>query len=191
MGSSNGRPVARTLPGLPRPASKLARLLANGFDDRGRLLCVPRSLFAGRGPLAPASGRPGGEPIDSTRPVGSPSASISRGSLRGPRERPRDPPVSPIPAAPRHRRRQHGALPRSPNASRRSNAPHAVARLPASARLAGPAKRALRSAPNRPVPPEIWNRRKQGFTIPFDRWLRSGRLDLPLPTHPAFDPVGL
>lgn len=63
----------------------------------------------------------------------------------------------------------------------------AVARIPAEQRLAGPAKRALREAPIRPVPPEIWNRKKQGFTIPFDRWIRSGRLDLPLPTHPALD----
>ncbi|MBY0399654.1 asparagine synthase (glutamine-hydrolyzing) [Myxococcota bacterium] len=63
----------------------------------------------------------------------------------------------------------------------------AVARIPAEHRLARPAKRALREAPTRPVPPEIWNRKKQGFTIPFDRWIRSGRLDLPLPTHPALN----
>lgn len=66
-----------------------------------------------------------------------------------------------------------------------------VARVPAAQRLAGPAKRALRTAPIRPVPPEIWNRRKQGFTIPFEGWLRSHRLELPLPSHPAFDSRGV
>jgi len=63
-----------------------------------------------------------------------------------------------------------------------------VATVSACRRLSGPAKRALRTAPNRPVPREIWNRKKQGFTIPFEKWLRSRSLELPLPTHPAFNP---
>lgn len=67
----------------------------------------------------------------------------------------------------------------------------AVARVPTQYRHAGRAKRALRQAPQKPVPPEIWDRKKQGFTIPFDLWMRSGRLDLPLPTHPFLDPHGV
>jgi asparagine synthase (glutamine-hydrolysing) len=52
----------------------------------------------------------------------------------------------------------------------------AVARIPAALRHAGPAKRALREAPRPPVPDALWRRPKQGFALPFDGWLRSGRL---------------
>jgi asparagine synthase (glutamine-hydrolysing) len=63
-----------------------------------------------------------------------------------------------------------------------------LARIPAGQRQAGPAKRMLRDAPRPPVPPALWDRPKQGFTLPIDSWLRSGALDLPLPSHPALDP---
>jgi hypothetical protein len=42
----------------------------------------------------------------------------------------------------------------------------------------------LREAPRPPVPPELWQRRKQGFTLPFERWLRGGGIALRLPEHP-------
>jgi asparagine synthase (glutamine-hydrolysing) len=60
----------------------------------------------------------------------------------------------------------------------------AAARIPALLRRAGPAKRALREAPRPPVPPELWRRRKQGFTLPFEHWLRSGGIPVRLPEHP-------
>ena len=67
----------------------------------------------------------------------------------------------------------------------------AVARVPAEARFAGRAKRALRNAPAHPLPASLWNRKKKGFTLPFDQWIRSGKLDLTLPDHPAFDQKAL
>ena len=59
----------------------------------------------------------------------------------------------------------------------------AVARIPAPLRRQGPAKRALRDAVRPPIPDELWNRRKRGFLLPFDAWLREGGLlaDLPVP----------
>jgi asparagine synthase (glutamine-hydrolysing) len=60
----------------------------------------------------------------------------------------------------------------------------AAARVAAGERRAGPAKRHLREAPRPPVPEALWNRRKQGFTLPFDHWLRTGGLPLRLPEHP-------
>jgi asparagine synthase (glutamine-hydrolysing) len=60
----------------------------------------------------------------------------------------------------------------------------AAARVPAALRRAGPAKRALRDAPRPPVPPALWQRRKQGFTLPFERWLRTGAIALEVPEHP-------
>lgn len=56
-------------------------------------------------------------------------------------------------------------------------------RVPAPLRRAGPAKRRLREAPRPPLPETLWNRRKQGFTLPFDHWLRSGGIPLRLPRH--------
>jgi len=52
----------------------------------------------------------------------------------------------------------------------------AVARVPALLRRQGPAKRWLRDAPRPQVPNAIWQRRKQGFTLPFEHWLRSGSI---------------
>ncbi len=67
----------------------------------------------------------------------------------------------------------------------------AAARIPASLRRAGPAKRALRDAPRPPVPAALWQRRKQGFTLPFERWLRTGGIALTLPEHPWLRGAGV
>jgi asparagine synthase (glutamine-hydrolysing) len=63
----------------------------------------------------------------------------------------------------------------------------AAARVPGALRRSGPAKRHLRNAPQPPLPSSLWQRRKQGFTLPFERWLRSGRLPVELPEHPWLD----
>jgi asparagine synthase (glutamine-hydrolysing) len=60
----------------------------------------------------------------------------------------------------------------------------AALHVPAVLRRSGPAKRMLREAPRPAVPEALWRRRKQGFTLPFDTWLRNGavpidRLELP------------
>jgi asparagine synthase (glutamine-hydrolysing) len=60
----------------------------------------------------------------------------------------------------------------------------AACRVPPLERRAGPAKRHLRESPRPPVPEALWRRRKQGFTLPFDHWLRSGSMPLRLPRHP-------
>jgi asparagine synthase (glutamine-hydrolysing) len=59
-----------------------------------------------------------------------------------------------------------------------------AARVPPVLRRAGPAKRALREAPRPPVPAALWQRRKQGFTLPFEAWLRADAVPLELPSHP-------
>jgi asparagine synthase (glutamine-hydrolysing) len=64
----------------------------------------------------------------------------------------------------------------------------AVARVPAGLRRAGPAKRHLREAPRPPLPAALWQRPKQGFTLPFDVWLRSRRVPVELPDHPCLVP---
>ena len=64
----------------------------------------------------------------------------------------------------------------------------AAARVPAALRRAGPAKRHLRNAPTPPVPRALWDRPKQGFTLPFDRWLRTGGIPIRLPEHPWLRP---
>jgi asparagine synthase (glutamine-hydrolysing) len=64
----------------------------------------------------------------------------------------------------------------------------AAARVPTSLRQAGPAKRHLREAPRPPVPPALWQRPKQGFTPPFEHWLRTGGIPIQLPEHPCFEP---
>jgi asparagine synthase (glutamine-hydrolysing) len=61
---------------------------------------------------------------------------------------------------------------------------HAAARVPAALRRAGPAKRHLREAPRPPVPEALWRRRKQGFALPFEAWLRGGGVPIALPEHP-------
>ena len=67
----------------------------------------------------------------------------------------------------------------------------AAVRVPAALRRAGPAKRRLREAPRPPVPAALWQRRKQGFTLPFDRWLRTGGIPLKLPEHAWLRPAAV
>jgi asparagine synthase (glutamine-hydrolysing) len=63
----------------------------------------------------------------------------------------------------------------------------ALACIPPKLRQATPAKRMLREAARPPVPDALWNRQKQGFTLPFEDWLRSGKIGLELPDHPCLD----
>lgn len=67
----------------------------------------------------------------------------------------------------------------------------AVARVPARYRHKGPAKFQLRNSARPPVPDALWARKKQGFTLPFERWLRSGSIDTRLPDHPLLDATGV
>jgi asparagine synthase (glutamine-hydrolysing) len=64
----------------------------------------------------------------------------------------------------------------------------AAARVPARLRRAGPAKLHLRQAPHPPLPPALWQRRKQGFTLPFEHWLRSGGIPRNLPERACLNP---
>jgi asparagine synthase (glutamine-hydrolysing) len=63
--------------------------------------------------------------------------------------------------------------------------------VPPDVRRSGPAKRQLREAPEQPVPEALWNRPKQGFTLPFDHWLKSGGIELRLPKHDLLRPAAL
>lgn len=67
----------------------------------------------------------------------------------------------------------------------------AAARVPTVFRHKGPAKYPLRSSVRPTIPDALWARKKQGFTLPFERWLRSGSLDTRMPEHALFDPAGL
>jgi asparagine synthase (glutamine-hydrolysing) len=67
----------------------------------------------------------------------------------------------------------------------------AAVRVPAVFRHKGPAKFQLRGSVNPPVPDALWARKKQGFALPFDRWMRSGSLDTSLPDHPMLNTKGL
>jgi asparagine synthase (glutamine-hydrolysing) len=174
------------LPGLPRQAGRLSRVLLNGSSTEGAYLAC-RGLFSptevsrlltpdylATTRLDPASRL--AERIDLSR-IGE-SDRVSALEIRHYLQSQllRDTDAASM---------AHSLEVRTPLVDRSLLV--AVARHASACRLAGPAKRALRSAPKKPVPPEIWNRKKQGFTIPFDRWMKSGRLDLPLPNHPAFD----
>jgi asparagine synthase (glutamine-hydrolysing) len=64
----------------------------------------------------------------------------------------------------------------------------AVAAVPGGMRFAGPAKRGLREAVRPPIPEELWNRRKRGFTLPFEDWLREGHLIDEMPELPGLRP---
>jgi asparagine synthase (glutamine-hydrolysing) len=66
-----------------------------------------------------------------------------------------------------------------------------ICRIPASLRHAGPAKRLLRESPRPAVPDALWSRKKQGFTLPFDHWLRSEDIALKLPDHPSMRREGM
>jgi asparagine synthase (glutamine-hydrolysing) len=61
----------------------------------------------------------------------------------------------------------------------------AAVRVPASLRREGPAKRHLRESPRPPLPPALWRRRKQGFMLPFELWLRNRSIPRELPDHPC------
>lgn len=63
-----------------------------------------------------------------------------------------------------------------------------AARVPPALRRAGPAKRLLRDAPRPPVPAALWQRRKQGFTLPFEHWLRHREIPAALPLHSCLRP---
>lgn len=63
----------------------------------------------------------------------------------------------------------------------------ALAALSGEHRTSGPAKRLLRQAGGEMLPDEIWQRRKTGFSLPFERWLRSGAVNLQRPRHPLLD----
>jgi hypothetical protein len=63
--------------------------------------------------------------------------------------------------------------------------------VPAALRHKGPAKFQLRNSARPPVPDALWARTKQGFTLPFDQWLRGGSLDTSLPDHSLFNGKGL
>ena len=67
----------------------------------------------------------------------------------------------------------------------------AACAVPGALRRAGPAKRRLREAPRPPVPEALWKRRKQGFTLPFERWLRDGGIEATLPEHPWLSSAGV
>jgi hypothetical protein len=41
------------------------------------------------------------------------------------------------------------------------------------------------------VPPALWQRRKQGFTLPFERWLQTGGIALEPPEHPWLRAAGV
>lgn len=67
----------------------------------------------------------------------------------------------------------------------------ALFRISAADRTAGPAKSLLRQSPSPPLPADLWNRRKQGFTFPFEAWLRDKKVDLALPRAPWLNPRGV
>ena len=67
----------------------------------------------------------------------------------------------------------------------------AAARVPAVFRHKGPAKFHLRNSVRPPVPDALWARKKRGFILPFERWLRTGSLDTSLPDHPMLDRSGV
>jgi asparagine synthase (glutamine-hydrolysing) len=169
---------------LGRAAAKLSRTLACGGDDAGAYF-AERGLFAPhevRALLAPELG----EAIDACDPLAELRARV-RPDLLPEDERVcalefrqylqfqllRDTDAMAM---------RHSLEVRTPLVDR--DLLRAAARIPASLRRAGPAKRALREAPRPAVPPALWQRRKQGFTLPFERWLRSGGIALTLPEHP-------
>jgi len=175
-------------PRLPRSAGKVARILEQGSTIEG-------AYFAARGLFSPSE----------VRKLIHPDLLLSAGMLDPVKSLSERIDIDAIPRADQvsaleHRQYLQAQLLRDTDAASMAHSLEVrtplvdrtllceVARVPAAHRFAGPAKRALRTAPALPVEPRIWNRRKRGFTLPFDKWLRSGRLELPFPTkHPAFD----
>ena len=60
-------------------------------------------------------------------------------------------------------------------------------RIPPEFRHERPAKRRLRESVDPPVPPVVWDRKKQGFGFPIDEWLSEKSIDLKLPEHSILD----
>jgi asparagine synthase (glutamine-hydrolysing) len=179
-------PAGLALERLPRTrrGSKLARALAFGGDDVGAYY-VERGLFSPREVrelLAPELG----EAVDACDPRRELASRVRLEAL------PPDERVSAL----EFRQylevqllrdtdavsMRHSLEVRTPLVDRELL--RAAACVPPLLRRAGPAKRALREAPRPPVPPALWQRRKQGFTLPFEAWLRSDAVPLGLPQHP-------
>jgi asparagine synthase (glutamine-hydrolysing) len=60
-------------------------------------------------------------------------------------------------------------------------------KVPSQFLQAGPAKSALRNSVQPALPEMYWKRKKRGFTLPFDQWIRDKSLALELPDHPILD----
>ena len=60
-------------------------------------------------------------------------------------------------------------------------------RVPPQFRQAGPAKKALRNSVHPELPELYWKRKKKGFTLPFEEWIRNRDLSLEIPDHPILD----
>ena len=77
-------------------------------------------------------------------------------------------------SAPRFRFHEHGARTRIARAFPRSRTGRSVFRIPGETKLNGSSPKSLLLASlGVALPPEIVNRPKRGFTLPFERWLRG------------------
>ncbi len=178
-------PAARLLELLPgRTATKLALALVHGRDVAG-------AYFADRGLFGPAAVRRLLSPriaevVDACDPAPDLARRIRVSGL------PEDEQVSALELAQYLRMQllrdtdavsmRHSLEVRTPLVDRELLL--AAARVPPRWRFAGPAKRLLREAVRPPLPEALWNRPKQGFTLPFDAWMRSGAISLEPPDHP-------
>jgi asparagine synthase (glutamine-hydrolysing) len=174
--------LARRAPG--RAAGKLALALGHGAD-------WPGAYFADRGLFGPPAARALLAPeIADAVDAADPAADLRR---RVPAESlPEDERVSAFELSQYMRVQllrdtdavsmRHSLEVRTPLVDRELL--RAASRVPPLLRRAGPAKRFLREAPRPPVPEALWNRPKQGFTLPFARWMQSGGIPLEMPDHP-------
>ncbi len=64
-------------------------------------------------------------------------------------------------------------------------------KIPAALRQAGPAKRRLREATRPPLAERYWKRKKMGFSLPWEDWMRSEEFAWALPKHGVFDAAAL
>jgi asparagine synthase (glutamine-hydrolysing) len=64
-------------------------------------------------------------------------------------------------------------------------------KIPAALRQAGPAKRRLREATRPPLAERYWKRKKMGFSLPWEDWMRSEEFAWALPEHGVFDAAAL
>ena len=64
-------------------------------------------------------------------------------------------------------------------------------KIPAALRQAGPAKRRLRQATRPPLAERYWKRKKMGFSLPWEDWMRSEEFAWALPEHGIFDATAL